>query len=69
VLDFLEDFTESFPGYVDEYETLLTDNRIWKQRTVGIGVVDAGSRQGAGFHRPDAARFRHRLGLAQDAAV
>ncbi len=24
---------------VDEYETLLTDNRIWKQRTVGIGVV------------------------------
>ena len=31
----------SFPVYVDEYETLLTDNRIWKQRTVGIGVVDA----------------------------
>jgi NADH:ubiquinone oxidoreductase subunit D len=28
-----------FPTYVDEYETLLTDNRIWKQRTVGIGVV------------------------------
>ena len=27
------------PGRVDEYETLLTDNRIWKQRTVGIGVV------------------------------
>jgi NADH-quinone oxidoreductase subunit D len=26
---------------VDEYETLLTDNRIWKQRTVGIGVVPA----------------------------
>ena len=25
---------------MDEYETLLTDNRIWKQRTVGIGVVD-----------------------------
>ncbi len=25
---------------VDEYETLLTDNRIWKQRTVGIGVVN-----------------------------
>ncbi|MCL4150273.1 UNVERIFIED_CONTAM: hypothetical protein GTU68_040549, partial [Idotea baltica] len=36
---FLEDFTNRFPGYVDEYETLLTDNRIWKQRTVGIGVV------------------------------
>ena len=39
VLDFLEDFTNRFPGYLDEYHTLLTDNRIWKQRTVGIGVV------------------------------
>ncbi len=39
LLDFIWDFTERFPGYVDEYETLLTDNRIWKQRTVGIGVV------------------------------
>ncbi|TVO71241.1 NADH-quinone oxidoreductase subunit D [Sedimenticola selenatireducens] len=39
LLDFIEDFTDRFPGNVDEYETLLTDNRIWKQRTVGIGVV------------------------------
>ncbi len=39
LLDFIWDFTERFPGYVDEYETLLTDNRIWKQRTVGIGVI------------------------------
>lgn len=39
LLDFIWDFTESFPGHVDEYETLLTDNRIWKQRLVGIGVV------------------------------
>ena len=39
VLDFIEDFTQRFPAYIDEYETLLTDNRIWKQRTVGIGVV------------------------------
>lgn len=39
LLDFIEDFTLRFPTYVDEYETLLTDNRIWKQRTVGIGVV------------------------------
>ena len=40
LLDFIEDFSKRFPTYVDEYETLLTDNRIWKQRTVGIGVVD-----------------------------
>ncbi|HEX7374549.1 MAG TPA: NADH-quinone oxidoreductase subunit D [Steroidobacteraceae bacterium] len=39
MLDFLEAFTDDFPRRVDEYETLLTDNRIWKQRTVGIGVV------------------------------
>lgn len=39
LLDFLEDFTKTFPKHVDEYETLLTDNRIWKQRTVGIGVM------------------------------
>jgi NADH-quinone oxidoreductase subunit D len=39
LLDFIEAFTERFPSYVDDYENLLTDNRIWKQRTVGIGVV------------------------------
>jgi NADH-quinone oxidoreductase subunit D len=39
MLDFLDAFCEDFPKRVDEYETLLTDNRIWKQRTVGIGVV------------------------------
>jgi NADH-quinone oxidoreductase subunit D len=39
LLDFLEDFTNRFPTYLDEYETLLTDNRIWKQRLVGVGVI------------------------------
>ena len=39
LLDFIENFTERFPTHIDEYETLLTDNRIWKQRTVGIGEV------------------------------
>lgn len=39
LLDFIEEFTKTFPQRVDEYETLLTDNRIWKQRTVGIGVI------------------------------
>ncbi len=39
LLDFIDDFCAKFPSLVDEYETLLTDNRIWKQRTVGIGVV------------------------------
>jgi len=39
LLDFIEDFADRFPAHIDEYETLLTENRIWKQRTVGIGVI------------------------------
>ncbi|MCH8104328.1 MAG: NADH-quinone oxidoreductase subunit D [Gammaproteobacteria bacterium] len=52
MLDFTEDFTRRFPTYVDEYETLLTDNRIWKQRTVGIGVVSAERALQLGFTGP-----------------
>ncbi len=52
LLDFIEDFTQRFPGYVDEYETLLTDNRIWKQRTVGIGVVTPERAKALGFTGP-----------------
>jgi len=52
LLDFIEDFTNRFPKCVDEYETLLTDNRIWKQRTVGIGVVDAERAKALGFTGP-----------------
>ncbi|TQK08035.1 NADH-quinone oxidoreductase subunit D [Herbaspirillum sp. SJZ107] len=49
VLDFIDGFTKRFDGYVDEYETLLTDNRIWKQRTVGIGVVSPEDAKAMGF--------------------
>ena len=52
LLDFIEDFTNRFPRYVDEYETLLTDNRIWKQRTVGIGVVTPERAKALGFTGP-----------------
>jgi NADH-quinone oxidoreductase subunit D len=52
VLDFIEDFTKRFPACVDEYETLLTENRIWKQRTVGIGVVDGDRAKALGFTGP-----------------
>ncbi len=52
VLDFIEAFTNRFPGYVDEYETLLTDNRIWKQRLVGVGVVDPERAKALGFTGP-----------------
>ncbi|WP_339936958.1 NADH-quinone oxidoreductase subunit D [Undibacterium luofuense] len=49
LLDFLDDFTKRFPKYVDEYETLLTDNRIWKQRLVGVGVVSPEQALAMGF--------------------
>ena len=52
LLDFIEDFCHKFPGYVDEYETLLTDNRIWKQRTVGVGVVAPERALALGFTGP-----------------
>jgi NADH-quinone oxidoreductase subunit D len=52
LLDFLEDFTERFPKYLDDYHELLTDNRIWKQRTVGIGVVSPEQALAWGFTGP-----------------
>ncbi len=52
LLDFIDDFTERFPACVDEYETLLTDNRIWKQRMVGIGVVSPERALQLGFTGP-----------------
>ena len=52
LLDFVQDFTDRFPACVDDYETLLTENRIWKQRTVGIGVVTPERAQALGFTGP-----------------
>ncbi len=52
LVDFIEAFTDYFPDRVDEYETLLTDNRIWKQRTVGIGEIPAERALQLGFTGP-----------------
>jgi NADH-quinone oxidoreductase subunit D len=52
LLDYLEAFTDRFPKRVDEYETLLTDNRIWKQRTVDIGIVSPEDALQWGFSGP-----------------
>jgi NADH-quinone oxidoreductase subunit D len=52
LLDFLEDFTQRFPTYCDEYETLLTDNRIWKQRLVDVGIVSPERAKAWGFSGP-----------------
>lgn len=52
LLDFIVDFIDRFPKCIDEYETLLTDNRIWKQRTVDIGVVSPERALQLGFTGP-----------------
>lgn len=52
LLDFLWDFTERFPEKINEYETLLTNNRIWKQRTVDIGIVSPERALQLGFSGP-----------------
>jgi len=52
LLDFIEAFADYFPERIDEFETLLTDNRIWKQRTVGVGVVSPERAKQLGFSGP-----------------
>ncbi len=52
LLDFLEDFVTRFSKNVDDYETLLTDNRIWKQRLVSVGVVSPERAMQLGFTGP-----------------
>ncbi len=52
LLDFIESFADNFPQRVAEYETLLTDNRIWKQRTVGIAEVSPERALQLGFTGP-----------------
>jgi len=52
LLDFIDAFTVKFPACVDQYENLLTDNRIWKQRTVNIGVVPPERALQLGFTGP-----------------
>ena len=52
LLDFLDDFVSRFPKLLDEYETLLTDNRIWKQRLVNVGIVTPERALQRGFTGP-----------------
>ena len=45
-------FCSTFPERVDEYETLLSENRIWLKRTVGIGVITADEARDLGLSGP-----------------
>ncbi len=59
----------TFPKFIDDLEELLTENRIFKQRTVDIGIVSAEDALDWCVLRPDAARLGRRLGSAQGAAL
>ncbi len=52
LLDFIEDFANKFPKNINQYSDLLTDNRIWKQRLVNIGIVSADRAKQLGFTGP-----------------
>jgi NADH-quinone oxidoreductase subunit D len=52
LLDYISDFTTRFPACLAEYHTLLTENRIWKQRTVDIGIVTPDRALNLGFTGP-----------------
>ncbi len=52
LLNQIDEFTLTFPKVLTDVETLLNENRIWKQRTVGIGVVSAEQAQEWGFSGP-----------------
>ncbi|WP_264707026.1 NADH-quinone oxidoreductase subunit D [Wolbachia endosymbiont (group A) of Acrocera orbiculus] len=53
--DLIEDITkfiEQFPKYIDDVDELLTENRIWKQRTVGISEISIKQALDWGFSGP-----------------
>jgi len=48
----IAEWAETFPKFIDELEQLLTSNRIWKQRTVDIGIMSAEEALAWGFSGP-----------------
>ena len=58
-------FCDDFSTKIDEYETLLTENRIWVGRTKGVGILNAEDAIAHGSDRAGAARQRREMGFAQ----
>ena len=65
----IRDFCDMFLPKVDEYEELLTNNRIWVGRLKDVGILSARRVQGIRRDRPGAARRRREVGPAQGAAL
>ena len=69
LIDDIEAFCDPFLKVCDDLETLLTDNRIFKQRNVDIGVVSLEDCLEVGLLRRDGARLGRGMGPAQVAAL
>ena len=52
LLEDISIFTEKLPHYIADVETLLNENRIWKERLIGIGVVSKEEAKAWGFSGP-----------------
>jgi len=52
LLQDIEVFIETFPSRVNEIEEMLTNNRIWRQRLVDVGVVSLSAAKAWGFSGP-----------------
>lgn len=48
----LKEFLDVFPKRVDEYESLLSENRIWLSRTLGVGVISEQDAKDVGLTGP-----------------
>ena len=51
-MDRVQDVVRTFPSRFDEYEDLLTKNRIWQARTQGVGLLSASDAIALGVGRP-----------------
>ena len=66
LLDDIYEWLKNFPNFINDLETLLTENRIFKQRTVDIGVVSKEDALNLGFSGPPLRASGHAWDLRKD---
>ena len=66
LLEDIHKWLKNFPNFVNDLETLLTENRIFKQRTVDIGVVSKEDALNLGFSGPPLRASGHAWDLRKD---
>ena len=66
LLDDIQKWLKNFPNFINDLETLLTENRIFKQRTVDIGVVSKEDALNLGFSGPPLRASGHAWDLRKD---